>query len=283
MRLAGCTPAPVAKDPEPVPASTATYVGQETCEPCHDDQLKSFAKTIHARVLVEPRPESERGCEACHGPGSAHSEEGGGKGVGGLRTFVRDDPAHDRSAPCLHCHAGDRQLHDFLGGEHALADVGCTDCHSGHAPTADHLLVKAVPELCYGCHADVRAAFAMPEHHKVPEGALSCVDCHQPHGSRNTASLRDSDNRTCFTCHAEVQGPFVFEHGAVLTEGCTGCHENVHGSTNRHLLAYQQVAQLCYQCHTVTPTTHVQPSYRDCTRCHVSIHGSNTDSHFFAP
>ena len=44
----------------------------------------------------------------------------------------------------------------------------------------------------------------------------------------------------------------------------------------------QPVALLCYQCHTVTPPTHLQPSYRDCTRCHVSIHGSNTDPRFIS-
>jgi len=52
---------------------------------------------------------------------------------------------------------------------------------------------------------------------------------------------------------------------------------------NRHLLVRQPVALLCYQCHTDTPPTHVQPTYRDCTRCHSSIHGSNTDPHFISP
>jgi uncharacterized paraquat-inducible protein A len=49
---------------------------------------------------------------------------------------------------------------------------------------------------------------------------------------------------------------------------------------NRHLLVRQQVAQLCYECHTVTPSDHVQPSFRDCTRCHTAIHGSNFNALF---
>ncbi len=65
-------------------------------------------------------------------------------------------------------------------------------------------------------------------------------------------------------------------------EGCGSCHEP-HGSANRHLLLYQQVAQLCYQCHAVTPASHVQPSYRDCTRCHTAIHGSNSQAFFLEP
>ncbi|MGH7896067.1 MAG: DmsE family decaheme c-type cytochrome [Candidatus Binatia bacterium] len=281
--LVACSgaPSPVA---EPAPESpAAAYAGDEVCTTCHDDAATSYASTIHARVLGDSaRPEPDRGCEACHGPGSVHAEEGGGKGVGGLRAFVREEPASTRAAACLRCHGGRSALHDFLAGEHAISRVACTDCHAMHAPKADPLLARATPELCYGCHQDVRAAFAMPEHHKVPEGVVSCIDCHQPHGSRNTAGLRDADDRTCFRCHAEIQGPYVFEHGAQLTEGCTRCHDP-HGSVNRHLLIRQQVAQLCYECHTVTPTTHVQPSYRDCTRCHAAIHGSNTDPRFLAP
>jgi DmsE family decaheme c-type cytochrome len=125
----------------------------------------------------------------------------------------------------------------------------------------------------------VRASFALPEHHKVNEGVVSCIDCHGAHGSRDRGALRGTNNRECFRCHAEIEGPYVFEHEALLAEGCVACHVP-HGGVNRHLLLRQQVAQLCYQCHTVTPADHVQPSFRDCTRCHVSIHGSNVQPHF---
>jgi DmsE family decaheme c-type cytochrome len=125
----------------------------------------------------------------------------------------------------------------------------------------------------------VRAKFALPEHHKVDEGVVSCLDCHQQHGSRSPRLLRDANDRACFRCHGDLEGPFVFEHVGLVSEGCRRCHEP-HGTTGRHLLVRQQVAQLCYECHTVTRPSHLQPSYRDCTRCHVSIHGSNTDPRF---
>ena len=136
--------------------------------------------------------------------------------------------------------------------------------------------------LCYRCHPAVRSTFALPEHHKVPEGVVSCIDCHQPHGTSERSLLRDTEQRTCFRCHGEVEGPFIFEHIGLTLEGCGSCHEP-HGSANRHLLRYQQVAQLCYQCHAVTPASHVQPSYRDCTRCHTAIHGSNSQAFFLEP
>jgi DmsE family decaheme c-type cytochrome len=280
--LAACTGSAPQPD-ETAAAPGATYAGDDVCITCHDDAATAFAKTVHAAALADTsRPEPERGCEGCHGPGSVHSEEGGGIGVGGLHAFVSTETAAARSSRCLACHAGDGPLHDFLAGEHATSRVACTDCHAMHGAKAAPLLDAAPPGLCYDCHGNVRADFALPERHKVPEGVVGCVDCHEPHGTRNTAGLHADENRLCATCHADLQGPFVFEHGAILTEGCTHCHEP-HGSVNRHLLVRRQTAQLCYECHTVTPPSHVQPTFRDCTRCHVAIHGSNTDPRFLAP
>jgi DmsE family decaheme c-type cytochrome len=260
------------------PASA--YADQDVCVTCHPEQAEAYAKTPHAAALAgEDRPLALRGCQACHGPGAAHAEAGGGKGVGGLRTFSSTERASDRSAKCLECHAGRESLHDFKASEHALAAVPCTGCHRMHGGTRDRLLAKAPPELCYGCHLEIRAKFALPEHHRVNEGVVGCLDCHQPHGTRTRAALRAANDRTCFRCHGEIEGPFVFEHAGLVVEGCARCHDP-HGSVDRHLLVRQQVAQLCYECHTVTPSNHLQPSYRDCTRCHVDIHGSNTDRRF---
>jgi DmsE family decaheme c-type cytochrome len=258
----------------------ATYAGEETCAACHAEQAESYAKTPHASALADAsRPEALRGCEACHGPGAAHAGAGGGKGVGGLQNFARARPAGERAQVCLKCHGGAPSLHDYKGGEHALSAVACTDCHRMHGGAGERMLAKKPPDLCYGCHLEVRAKFALTEHHKVNEGVVSCLDCHQPHGSRNPRLMKAANDRTCFSCHGDLEGPFVFEHVGLVSEGCRRCHEP-HGTTGRHLLIRQQVAQLCYECHTVTPTSHVQPSYRDCTRCHVSIHGSNTDPRF---
>lgn len=280
--IAGCGPSAHVDDAAaPVPAD-AKYVGSDACIACHDEQAASFAKTIHALALEDAaRPESDRGCEACHGPGGAHAEAGGGKAQGGLRAFVRDEPASGRSAACLRCHRGDA-LHDFRRGEHALSDVACTDCHDPHKGHGEKMLSATAPELCFGCHPDVRAAFALPERHGPNMAPPDCLGCHDQHGRPNFASQREANDRRCITCHGEVAGPYVYEHAPNVIDGCTSCHEP-HGSLDRHLLNRQPVALVCYQCHTVTPTSHTQPSFRDCTRCHTAIHGSNTDPHLLQP
>ena len=97
------------------------------------------------------------------------------------------------------------------------------------------LLKKPQPELCFGCHGNIQAQFALPTHHRVPEGLMKCTDCHNTHGTSNRATLRQSGWETCTQCHTEKRGPFVFEHSAVKVEGCTACH-TPHGSVNRMLL-----------------------------------------------
>jgi DmsE family decaheme c-type cytochrome len=208
--LAACTRPPA--EPPAAPASPATFVGSDMCTGCHDEQATSMAKTIHGHAIFdEQRPEAERGCEACHGAGSIHVEEGGTE-KGGMHQFEEDESARSRSQPCLACHGGMGRLHDFLSGGHAMAQVACSDCHRVHTPKTPHLLAAKPPELCETCHQDVRATFALTEHHKVPEGVVGCLDCHEPHGSRQRALLKDDEDRLCTTCHTEVQGPFVFEH-----------------------------------------------------------------------
>jgi DmsE family decaheme c-type cytochrome len=258
--------------------AASPYAGEDVCRACHEEAADAYMKTPHAAPLSDPaRPEPMRACEACHGPGQAHADAGGSGGD--LETFARTRPATARSAVCLKCHAGGAGLHDFRRGEHAMAAVACNDCHRLHTGKGDALLAKPPPGLCYDCHLEVRAKFALTEHHKVNEGVLTCLDCHEVHGSRTPPLMRGANDRPCFRCHADVEGPFVFEHAGQVTEGCVRCHDP-HGSVNRHLLIRQQVAQLCYECHSVTPSDHLQPSYRDCTRCHVDIHGSNLDPRF---
>jgi DmsE family decaheme c-type cytochrome len=271
-------------------AVAATYVGSDTCKACHDAEYSSWEKSAHFATSGDTRGgPAKQGCEACHGPGSAHVEDPSDK----TKIFVFDGaPAEKINSRCLECHASGKEQMNFSRSEHAHNNVSCLDCHSiHHAQDTTLLLIKDQPQLCFGCHLAEKTQFNMPVHHRVPEGLVKCSDCHNPHGGFGQTQLRtaSAQDQVCFTCHVDKRGPFVFEHEAVKTEGCTACH-TPHGSPNPHLLKFSNVNLICLQCHTAsdfsgapgTPSFHNQAAqFQACTLCHTQIHGSNFDPDFF--
>lgn len=265
------------------------YAGAEACKTCHEDEYKSWENSPHWKTTLNTKEgPSHQGCEACHGAAASHVADPGDTSK--LFLFVKAS-AKDINQRCLVCHASGTQHMQAIDSLHAKNDVSCTSCHSPHhAKQAEFLLVKSQPELCYSCHLQQKAQFAMPFHHRVNEGLLQCTDCHNPHGTAGPHQLRTSaaQDAVCYKCHADKQGPFVFEHEVVKVEGCESCH-NPHGSPNPHLVKLSNVNLLCLQCHTTSfanapgaPSFHNQAAqFQACTLCHTQIHGSNFDKDFF--
>lgn len=278
-----------------LPNDPALYVGSDTCKTCHEDIYNHFETTAHFATTLEGKMEGHKGpewhgCEACHGPGKEHVDGGGDKTK--IFTF-KDSPPQETSGRCLRCHQYTEEHGNYDRSMHLANGVGCTDCHSPHKANESQYLMKAkAPDLCYSCHASVRAEFASPFHHRVNEGLIQCNDCHSPHGTFRPKQLRTdaSGDEVCYKCHTEKQGPFVYQHEAKI-EGCAVCH-SPHGSTNPRLLKHNQVNLLCISCHSQTaaggppgtPDFHNQSKkYQSCTYCHIAIHGSNTSRVFFTP
>ena len=272
------------------PADTSGYVGAETCKTCHEAIYNDWEKTPHWKTTLDTKGgPSHQGCESCHGPGAAHVAGGGDK----TKIFIFEDHStkeiNDR---CLTCHASGTQHMNAINSEHSRNDVSCISCHSPHhATTKEFLLLKAQPELCYGCHLNKKAEFEMPFHHRVNEGLIQCSDCHNVHGTVKPKQVRTSSTQdaVCFKCHTDKQGPFVYEHAPIKVEGCQSCHLT-HGGPNPHMLKLSNVNLLCLQCHTTSsfssapgmPSFHNQASlFQSCVLCHVAIHGSNFDATFF--
>ncbi len=269
------------------------YVGAETCKSCHEDIYKQFETTPHYKTLLDTRAgPAHQGCEGCHGPGAEHVAAGGDPTK--IFTF-KGVSARTISNRCLECHSKDQQRANFRRSAHELSSVACTDCHSPHHPKSEggqYLLAKPQPDLCYGCHQEMRSQFMRPFRHRIESGLLVCNDCHNEHGAFLPKMLRWSANQdqVCFKCHTDKQGPFVFEHVPVKTEGCTICHFP-HGSNNPHMIKRAQVNQLCLECHTaggvigapgpIGPGHNQAQKYQACTMCHTQIHGSNTSAVFF--
>jgi len=265
-------------------AESTEFVGQETCATCHADVVKKFTDTNnpHTRLALEHAGKGVT-CESCHGPGKAHVEGGGD--VTKIRRFDKLS-TKEIDQTCLGCHGGAHP--NFERSPHAKSNVSCLGCHSVHdSETPEHLLKAEQPKLCFQCHSDQKAAFDMPFHHPVNEGAVSCSDCHDPHGTFGANNLKSTadQNRICTKCHAETRGPFVYEHAAVKAEGCTGCH-TPHGSQNARLLNMPSINTLCNQCHSpvAAGTVHGMgagsSAQNPCTSCHTYIHGSNINQAF---
>ncbi|MEO8436207.1 MAG: DmsE family decaheme c-type cytochrome [Pyrinomonadaceae bacterium] len=304
------------KKQEPRPSNVTSgdsgYVGSEACKDCHEDQFKAFSHTSHAELAkIGSWKGKVTGCEACHGPGKAHAEEGDPAKIISFKNMS----AKNTSETCLACHAGKEEHNNFRRGEHWRNDVGCTECHSPHGiPTGAnlassitfkstanaqkpdfstlHMLKVGEPQLCMGCHSEVKPDFTKPFHHKVLEGAMKCSDCHNPHGGFELKQTRlaTGADAACIKCHADKQGPFTYEHAPLKTEGCTACH-TPHGSSHPRLLRFGRVNQLCLTCHSVAhdvgalepagPQHNQNAQYADCTACHVKIHGSHSSPVFF--
>jgi DmsE family decaheme c-type cytochrome len=301
--LNGRSPAPspslpplqrVAQLAAPAGAQPSSYVGQQTCVTCHTQENSNWAHTAHAKVFeLNPRNQLEmQGCEACHGPGSAHAQNPV-EPLSIVRFSRRSaQPIAEQNGVCLTCHRGGQRIF-WASSTHESHDLACSDCHN---PMANFSLrgLQARPsvnETCFQCHKTQRAEFSRRSHMPLLEGRVGCVDCHNPHGSTTEPLLKaDSVNETCYACHAEKRGPFLFEH-APVRDSCVNCH-TPHGSNHEKLLVTSRPL-LCQQCHAQAghpnqlmtrgnmpngPARDIRLMSRACSNCHSQIHGSNHPS-----
>lgn len=263
--------------------------GLPVCADCHEEIVKSMALTKHGAQLDK----TGAVCQSCHGDVSAHLADPSARPA---RVFDKKTPASEKSAACLACHDGNRQLAFWDAGKHKKNDVACSDCHSihgkrGEPSTAPYLTTqrKLQYEVCGDCHKTIRAQLNKNSHHPILEGKVGCTDCHNPHGALSHAMIKnESVTQLCTSCHADKRGPYVWAHLPV-EENCLTCH-NSHGSNVPKLLTVK-APQLCQDCHG---SAHGQIAYgssfgigganqdratrfdaRACLNCHQMIHGSN--------
>ncbi len=247
------------------PASSRSQTAEgQTCVACHEEISHAFPLTPHGAVGAN--------CASCHGSPEKHLKEGG---KGTIFAFVPNDQPTEKSGRCLVCHAQDNPR--YFASPHAKASLDCTSCHSLHQPKlSSNLLSTSTEKSCSLCHQDISAEFQLNERHRLQEGILACTTCHDPHEPSSRGRLGGFANELCLRCHTDKGGPYIYEHRASRVEGCTVCHE-VHGSPNRHMLKFQNSADLCFSCHAAAPAWHSRftSDATNCVSCHTAIHGSN--------
>jgi predicted CXXCH cytochrome family protein len=216
----------------------AKFVGTKECVLCHSEITDHFANSTHARLAMEDGKVGETGCEACHGPGSIHSNAGGG------RTNIVN-PGKSPEA-CFACHLDKRaqfslpNSHQVLNGKMSCAD--CHEVHKGNAIAGTGADLEGQNAACTKCHTEQKGPFVY-EHGAMREG---CVACHNPHGTINAKMLVARDANLCLRCHLEVGDPGSSgqinanairhtseNHNTRLMQGTcwsAGCHEQPHGS-----------------------------------------------------
>ncbi len=134
--------------------------GADTCLACHEDDVSlAVFRTPHG-VPTDPRsPFGHRQlqCEACHGPGDAHSGRvRRGQERKPILSFSDYYPAsvEVENGMCLNCHNDGNTTVHWQGDLHAAADVGCADCHKSHAASDPVLMTATQPAVCADCHRE---------------------------------------------------------------------------------------------------------------------------------
>lgn len=208
------------------------------CAECHTTQFKKNfdAQTGHYNSTWSA---INVGCEACHGPGSAHAA-------------WASKPDADRSADShkglLQELSDRRQVHWAIQSDtgNALRSQSpgtmrhevemCARCHAHRSQISDayvhgkSLLDTHVPSLLdkdlFWADGQMKGEvynYASFQQSKMYQKGVTCSDCHNPH----TLKLRAPGNQTCLQCHAATKydaGTHHFHQAGSTGTQCSACH-----------------------------------------------------------
>ncbi|MEW6200827.1 MAG: multiheme c-type cytochrome, partial [bacterium] len=109
---------------------TTTAAGSDTCLTCHSEYNKITKEIPHSILFGDGfvKKGVTPGCEACHGKGSVHVEQGGGEG--GIINF-KSPTQDDLEKTCMNCH-NTGVTKSFLISSHAQENITCGNCHKVH-------------------------------------------------------------------------------------------------------------------------------------------------------
>jgi predicted CXXCH cytochrome family protein len=266
--------------------SPGSYVGSDTCQPCHPDSHAGWAGTNHMNAWDTLNNSSQKveACETCHVTGWGDEAHGG-------FDSNTDLPVNMRGIQCEACHGpGSDHVNttdpsDVLVSYSAVV-CGAT-CHeeehhpyyqewnqSGHALSLSSLLgaTGAAEDSCLECHsADyILADLAEKPTLATAEYPITCALCHDPHNATNPNQLRWPVDELCAKCHnpvGAIPGDPIHHPQSSMRDGrsgapvlgepfmpgveCSDCHIYMYKPSNITGHSFTQKPEACVVCHSV--------------------------------
>jgi predicted CXXCH cytochrome family protein len=167
------------------------------------------------------------------------------------------------NANCLTCH----DAHGGLKGSRASLHpqehkpYGEGKCDSCHVQGGGSDLKKAVPDLCWDCHAkDKEKDFLGKVQHSPVFSGKGCLNCHSPHTSDAKSLLAKSAPELCFNCHDKAMMEKKYKHEAAV-KNCFNCH--LPHTADQPFMLKDDLKTLCMSCHKKVENTHMHGMFKN--------------------
>ncbi|MGD8328507.1 MAG: multiheme c-type cytochrome, partial [Acidobacteriota bacterium] len=236
---------------DPLHWTGVAYTWNTMCADCHSTDLRknydadsdSYA-TTYAEIDVS--------CEACHGPGSAHSEWARARPQDTATAGQPDPPARDAAMsaaemglqvdfPRIVDHSWEINPDTGLArreppGAPAYDVELCGRCHARRAdiaedyrfgaPVSDFYRVSLLDEGLYHADGQIRDevfVYGSFLQSRMYQSGVGCSDCHDPHG----LETYNAGNALCNRCHlgSKFDTPEHYHHEVGTPgAGCVDCH-----------------------------------------------------------
>jgi predicted CXXCH cytochrome family protein len=262
------------------------------CEAFSAQGQASPAKPVQAPAIKPHEPLAGKACDDCHKRVVSSKVQcllaKGQMCVLCHEIPVEGGPARLVEAPeplCFKCHAKDTFKGSFAHGPFAVG--ACITCHDPHGGNVPGMLRVTDPQMCLGCHADMRARFTNARfRHKA--AVTRCTACHSPHMSDQRHILKTDVPGLCGQCHEKIVKDYqtaAVKHSPVTeAPACMNCHDP-HAAQESSLLLADGL-DICLKCHDKTvkagqndladikqllesnPEHHGPIQDRNCSGCH---------------
>lgn len=203
------------------------------CADCHSTDVKKNYDAATDKFNTTWN-EISVGCEACHGPGSAHLAWAASKPVDatmGLTVRLKE-----RAGVQWKVDAGSGNVVRSVSRDKEVEIDVCAQCHARRSQIADNYHagqpfqdfyrpVLLTPDLYYADGQQRGEVYKWGSflQSRMYHAGVTCSDCHEPHGGK----LRAEGNAVCANCHQAAKYDASTHHhhaGSGAGTRCVDCH-----------------------------------------------------------